>query len=687
MFDLKETLFPLEVTEQHVDTILLLFDAVIHETTAENILPYLDENFPRDRLDEYLKEYSRPSKLPGMREFTKEQMCAPYTSTQQQRDFRFLAHALESRYLTPLFTNSFKLLSEMTMEEKEALLRSWRDSSQALKKNYIMQPLDILEETLEKLYDGQPKPEFRYKMMKKPEAEGEVLLLPEVDVLIIGSGSGAGVVAHTLSERGQKCLVLERGKYYHESEMGFDEKEARDLLQNYGVMATADLSLYVLAGNTFGGASTVNWSACFKTPFKVRKEWYDDYGIDWVATESYEECADYVWNKMGVSADHVEHSFSNKLLMDGGEKLGYQVASIPQNTAGQPHNCGYCNLGCKHGVKQGTQAFWLRDAAKNGCQFMDQVKVIRIIHEGGEAKEVLCENRITGTTFTIRGPKTFVVSGGSFNTPVLLQNSGFKNKNIGQNLQLHPSTNMYGFFEGVKTDPHNYSIMTSVCTEKSDLDGKYHGAKIELNINAPNMHMAFHSWDGSENARNFQMRYQGLSAMMMQTRDTTVGSVRCDPDRPEAVIIDYAINKFDRDALLLTMSIAADVLYIEGAAEILAPQSSKLHFKSSKPKEERSVDDKDFVEFKNRVANWPIEIYSTKLGSAHQMSSCRMSGKGPAYGACDTKGKLFESKNVYVADASSMPTACGVNPMISTMTIARHIALDIAKQLEDKAKL
>ena len=69
------------------------------------------------------------------------------------------------------------------------------------------------------------------------------------------------------------------------------------------------------------------------------------------------------------------------------------------------------------------------------------------------------------------------------------------------------------------------------------------------------------------------------------------------------------------------------------------------------------------------------------------MSSCRISGKGPKYGACDNKGRLYECKNVYVADASAMPTASGANPMISTMSIARLIALGISKDLQPQARL
>ncbi|ODV76808.1 long chain fatty acid oxidase [Suhomyces tanzawaensis NRRL Y-17324] len=697
----------MDVTEEHIDTVLLLMDAVVHETTVDNVLPYLDKDFPKERLEEYLKGYSRPSQIPEYRQFVRQQISASYTPTKTQRDFRFLAVLLQSRFATPLFTNSLKLISEMSIKEREELLKSWRDSPLPLKRRLhsVFTTLGLVgfaryatdlhnaaigypgRDTRE--FENQARPEFRYEMMDKPTSDGHVLSIPNVDVLIIGSGSGAGVVAQTLSEQGHKCLVLEKGKYYHESEFTFNENEARLLYENEGAVTTTDQLLFMLAGSTFGGGSTVNWSACLKTPFKVRKEWYDDYGLDWAANESYDQCMDYVWKKMGASSENLDHSQSNKVVLEGGRKLGYTVKEIAQNTGGHnPHNCGMCNFGCKRGVKQGAQALWLREALDNGCQFMDQVRVIQILHNDGKATAVLCQNELTGTRFTITGPRKFVVSGGSLNTPIVLQRSGFKNKHIGKNLKLHPVTVIFGDFgRGVKSDPHYYPIMTSVCTEKDDLDGKAHGAKIETNIHAPSIHMAFLPWDGSDNARRFQLRYNSLSSLLIITRDTTSGSVTFDPKRPDAMIVDYTANKFDRNALLQTMLIAADMLYIQGAEEILAPQSSKLTFKSSKPKEERTKTDPDYVAFRNKIANSPIEVYGTKIGSAHQMSTCRMSGKGPAYGACDTKGRLFECKNIYVADASAMPTASGANPMISTMSIARHVALGIAKDLEPQIKL
>jgi choline dehydrogenase-like flavoprotein len=64
------------------------------------------------------------------------------------------------------------------------------------------------------------------------------------------------------------------------------------------------------------------------------------------------------------------------------------------------------------------------------------------------------------------------------------------------------------------------------------------------------------------------------------------------------------------------------------------------------------------------------------LFSAHQMGTCRM-GSDRAGAVCDGTGAVFEMKDVYVADASLFPASSGVNPMITIMALARHVARGI----------
>ena len=64
------------------------------------------------------------------------------------------------------------------------------------------------------------------------------------------------------------------------------------------------------------------------------------------------------------------------------------------------------------------------------------------------------------------------------------------------------------------------------------------------------------------------------------------------------------------------------------------------------------------------------------------MGSCRM-GATPKTGALDQYGRLWEADHLYVADASTFPSASGVNPMVTNMAISEWISRNLVKDLKD----
>ena len=57
----------------------------------------------------------------------------------------------------------------------------------------------------------------------------------------------------------------------------------------------------------------------------------------------------------------------------------------------------------------------------------------------------------------------------------------------------------------------------------------------------------------------------------------------------------------------------------------------------------------------------------------HQMASCAM-GADRARSVVGETGESHDVRGLYVADASAFPTSSGVNPMITIMAIADHVA-------------
>jgi choline dehydrogenase-like flavoprotein len=68
------------------------------------------------------------------------------------------------------------------------------------------------------------------------------------------------------------------------------------------------------------------------------------------------------------------------------------------------------------------------------------------------------------------------------------------------------------------------------------------------------------------------------------------------------------------------------------------------------------------------------------LHSFHIMGTARMGGS-PSSSACDPTGRTWDVRDLYVCDASTFPTASGVNPMIAIEAIAHMNAAQIALRL------
>ncbi|HEY7984560.1 MAG TPA: GMC family oxidoreductase, partial [Ktedonobacterales bacterium] len=73
------------------------------------------------------------------------------------------------------------------------------------------------------------------------------------------------------------------------------------------------------------------------------------------------------------------------------------------------------------------------------------------------------------------------------------------------------------------------------------------------------------------------------------------------------------------------------------------------------------------------VARRSIAPNRPPLFTAHQMGSCRL-GRDARTAVADPDGAVFGARGLFVADASTFPTASGVNPMLSTLGMAYRVA-------------
>lgn len=127
-----DSIFPSKVEYKQIDTFIALCDGLIYDTTVDEIKDVIAPDFPQEKLQEYVKTFTRPSQTPGFREAIYDTINS--NTTNASRSFGILCNILGSRILAPTLTNSLTPIKDMTLKERETLLASWRDSPLAAKR-------------------------------------------------------------------------------------------------------------------------------------------------------------------------------------------------------------------------------------------------------------------------------------------------------------------------------------------------------------------------------------------------------------------------------------------------------------------------------------------------------------------------------------------------------------------------
>jgi choline dehydrogenase-like flavoprotein len=478
-----------------------------------------------------------------------------------------------------------------------------------------------------------------------------------------------------------------------------------------------DSSTLVLAGQTWGGGGTINWSACLQTQGYVRQEWADT-GLPLFTSADYQDCLDTVFERMGVSADHIHHNKGNRVLLEGAHKLGWSAKPVAQNTAGKQHYCGYCSLGCASCEKQGPTVSYLPAAAKAGAQFIEGFDVKKVLFSTSPSKNGdKIATGIVGTWTSrdehggVSGPplikrpvhihaKLVIIAAGTMQSPLILHRSDLSNPHIGKHLKLHPVSLIGAIYDSPDTNPPwEGSILTSVVTEFENLDGRGHGPKLESITMLPSTWLSFPWWQGGLDYKvDFVPRMKNMVGHFALQRDVAEGEVYADPVDGRSRFR-YHPHKIDKTHLMEGLVALAKINFISGAREIFSMIPGVPRFvracesssPSSSPNSYSSdgINDPAFKAWLAKLCSTSFPNPDSVFGSAHQMGTCRMAASSKN-GVVDVKGRVFGTRGLYVADASVFPSASGVNPMVTNMAIAewisRNLVLGSETAMETKAQ-
>ncbi|MED6169939.1 long chain fatty acid oxidase [Stylosanthes scabra] len=257
--------------------------------------------------------------------------------------------------------------------------------------------------------------------------------------------------------------------------------------------------------------------------------------------------------------------------------------------------------------------------------------------------------------------------------------SGLKNKNIGRNLRLHPVLMAWGYFPesvcDLKGKIYEGGIITSVHKVQSEDSSSKVKAIVETPAMGPGVFSSLFPWESGIEFKERMLKYSRTAHFITIIKDNGSGEIRSEER------VRYEFDDSDKENMKEGLKQALRILIAAGAVEVGTHRSDGHRIKCE-GKSEKEL--REFVE-SVYITGGPMshEEKWSVYGSAHQMGSCRM-GMTESEGAVDENGQSWEAEGLFVCDASLLPTAVGVNPMITIQSTAYCVANRIAGILRMK---
>ena len=316
--------------------------------------------------------------------------------------------------------------------------------------------------------------------------EEEIIMvtkLPKVDVVTIGVGWSAGIIASELTKQGKKVVGLERGKdrktedYYmaHDElryavrhEMMQDLSKETITFRNNDKMRSLPMRSYgsFLLGVGVGGSGT-HWNGqnfrFLPYDFEMRSKTIEKYGVDKIPADmtiqdwgiTYDEIEPYYdqYEKMaGISGEDnplggkrsnpfptpaMKKTEAMRLFDDATKRMGYHPYVQPSANLSENYTnpdgisraacqyCGFCErFGCEYGAKADPTVTVIPVAKATGnFEVRTHSEVRRILYSNGQATGVLYTDLTTGEEFE-QPADVVVLSGYVFTNVRLLLLSG-----------------------------------------------------------------------------------------------------------------------------------------------------------------------------------------------------------------------------------------------------------------------
>jgi glucose dehydrogenase len=516
-------------------------------------------------------------------------------------------------------------------------------------------------------------------------------------VAIVGSGIVGAAIAHTLSRRGYRVDLFEKGPEYPYPHAKQFSERIQFMYENPIYEASKDIDAVTISGDyvwhadrerhlVVGGSGT-QWSAITlrmrPDDFRTRSRY--GYGEDWPLT--YEDLEPYYCKAeahLGVSGTDADNPFAprrsrafplppfelsyhDRLLAETLRARGIHLHTTPQARTRLPYQeragcqnfgvCKFCPIGARY-----SPAYHLLDAVKTGrCELHHDVSVRRLVMDKSGRGRAVVYQRHDGSKEREHPADVIVVAAGTLESIRLLLLStdgsgpeiGSARDHVGRHFTFHHlwaggchyrSPVYPNRFGGFAAQSHQFLDHPS--------RGKRGALKIEVGSQTPFHQGRVTKW-GSRADIMAQLRPRLHWRRIVLTAESQTSpekyvelSEKQDRFGDPFAHIHYAPSGFDHENLRFAAEVFDLLAEASGSDEKIFGQDASL-------------------------------LYS----GGHHMGGCRM-GRDIRDSVVDQYGRLHGSSNVFMTGGSTfVGTSGAINPTLTMVALALRTAEFIGDQL------